>query len=122
MHFRRSRRLIPASAYYEWQDTAVGKQPWYFTPADGEPITFAGLWDEWKTRRLARSCTMIITEPNDFVVEVHGRMPVILARNSFAKGALQITFAGSNPACPTSQCGLYDAISGRVRTADIPAR
>jgi hypothetical protein len=65
---------------------------------------------------------MIITEPNDFVAEVHDRMPAILARNSFAKGGLQITFAGSNPACPTSQCGLYDAISGRVRTADIPAR
>lgn len=50
MHFRRSRCLIPASAYYEWQDTATGKQPWYFTPADGEPITFAGLWDEWKDK------------------------------------------------------------------------
>ena len=32
---------------------------------------------------------MIITEPNDFVAEVHDRMPAILARNSFAKGALQ---------------------------------
>jgi putative SOS response-associated peptidase YedK len=41
--FRRSRCLIPASGYYEWQDTAAGKQPWYFTRADGEPITFAGL-------------------------------------------------------------------------------
>jgi putative SOS response-associated peptidase YedK len=30
--FRRSRCLIPASGYYEWQDTAVGKQPYYFTP------------------------------------------------------------------------------------------
>jgi hypothetical protein len=73
MHFRRSRRLIPASAYYEWQDTAVGKQPWYFTPAGGEPITFAGYVMSGKTRRLARSCTMIITEPNDFVAEVHDR-------------------------------------------------
>jgi putative SOS response-associated peptidase YedK len=26
--------LIPASGYYEWQDTATGKQPWYFTPTD----------------------------------------------------------------------------------------
>jgi hypothetical protein len=28
----------------------TGKQPWYFTRADGEPITFAGLWDEWKDK------------------------------------------------------------------------
>jgi hypothetical protein len=27
--------LIPASGYYEWQYTAAGKQPWYFTRADG---------------------------------------------------------------------------------------
>jgi putative SOS response-associated peptidase YedK len=40
--FRRTRCLIPASGYYEWQDTATGKQPWYFTRADGEPMTFAG--------------------------------------------------------------------------------
>jgi putative SOS response-associated peptidase YedK len=44
--FRQTRCLIPASGYYDWQDTATGKQPWYFTCADGEPMTFAGLWDE----------------------------------------------------------------------------
>ena len=41
-----------------------------FTRADGEPITFAGLWDEWKdkaTGEVVKSCTMLITEPNDFV-------------------------------------------------------
>jgi putative SOS response-associated peptidase YedK len=31
---------VIASGYYEWQDTATGKQPWYFTRADGEPMTF----------------------------------------------------------------------------------
>jgi SOS response associated peptidase (SRAP) len=29
--FKRTRCLIPASGYYEWQDTADGKQPYYFT-------------------------------------------------------------------------------------------
>jgi hypothetical protein len=27
---RSTRCLIPASGYYEWQDTAEGKQPYYF--------------------------------------------------------------------------------------------
>jgi putative SOS response-associated peptidase YedK len=33
--FKRTRCIIPASGYYEWQDTPVGKQPHYFTRADG---------------------------------------------------------------------------------------
>ena len=27
---------------------------------------------------MLKSCTMLITEPNDFVAEVHDRMPVVL--------------------------------------------
>jgi hypothetical protein len=29
--FKARRCIIPASGYYEWQDTPGGKQPWYFT-------------------------------------------------------------------------------------------
>jgi putative SOS response-associated peptidase YedK len=85
--FRRTRCLIPASGYYEWQNTATGKQPWYFTRADGEPITFAGLRDEWKdkaTGEALKSCTMLITEPNDFVAEVHDRLPVVIEAKDLA--------------------------------------
>ena len=77
----------PASGYYEWQDTPGGKQPWYFTARDGSPaLTVAGLWDEWKdkeTGKSLKSCTMIITEPNEFVAEVHDRMPVLLTEDQF---------------------------------------
>jgi putative SOS response-associated peptidase YedK len=86
--FKRNRCLIPVSGYYEWQTTSGGKQPWYFTAADGSRLlTAAGLWDEWKDRtsgEVLKSCTMTITEPNDFVAEVHDRMPVLLAENQFA--------------------------------------
>ena len=79
--------LDPDSGYYEWQDTPNGKQPWYFTARDGSPaLTTAGLWDEWRDRasgETLKSCTMIITEPNDFVAEVHDRMPVLLADKDF---------------------------------------
>jgi putative SOS response-associated peptidase YedK len=81
------RRLIPMSSYYEWQPTPGGKQPWYFTAADGSPLlTAAGLWDEWKDRTTGerlKSCTMIITKPNEFVAEVHDRMPVLLTEDQF---------------------------------------
>jgi putative SOS response-associated peptidase YedK len=49
----RSRCLIPASGYYEWQNTPTGKQPYYYTAQGGSPLTIAGLCDEWKTLRLA---------------------------------------------------------------------
>jgi putative SOS response-associated peptidase YedK len=85
--FKRTRCLIPVSGYYEWQDTPNGKQPWYFTARDGSPaLTTAGLWDRWHdkaTGETLTSCTMIITTPNDFVAEVHDRMPVLLAEKDF---------------------------------------
>ena len=81
------RCLIPVSGYYEWQATPAGKQPWYFTARDGSPaLTVAGFWDEWEdraTEERLKSCTMIITQPNDFVAEVHDRMPVLLAEQQF---------------------------------------
>ena len=85
--FKRTRCLIPVSGYYEWQVTPSGRQPWYFTARDGSPaLTVAGLWDEWKnpeTGQTLKSCTMIVTEPNDFVREVHDRMPVLLEERQF---------------------------------------
>jgi hypothetical protein len=71
--FQRTRCLIPASGSYEWHDTHGGKQPYYFTRRDEQPITIAGLWDEWKdieTGERLKSCTIIITEANDLVREV----------------------------------------------------
>jgi putative SOS response-associated peptidase YedK len=42
--------------------------------------------DEWKDKasgETLKSCTMIITEPNKFVAEVHDRMPVLLAERDY---------------------------------------
>ncbi len=79
--FKRSRCLIPASGYYEWLTTATGKQPYYYTARDGSPLTFAGLWEEWKeieTGELLKSCTIIITSANELAAKVHDRIPVLL--------------------------------------------
>src|SRR5437016_902327 len=85
--FKNKRCLMPVTGYYEWQDTPEGKQPWYFTARDGSPaLTIAGLWDEWHDKAnggTLKSCTMIITKPNEFVAEVHDRMPVLLTEKDF---------------------------------------
>lgn len=84
---KKRRCIIPASGYYEWQDTPRAKQPWYFTAADSGPLlAIAGLYDEWTDRQTLKplaSCTMLITEPNAFVAEVHDRMPVLLQPSQF---------------------------------------
>jgi putative SOS response-associated peptidase YedK len=91
------------SGYYEWQTTAGGKQPWYFTAADASRLlTVAGLWDEWKDRATSeplKSCTMIITEPKDFVAEVHDRVRVLLTEDQFAPWAQR---RGGNGSVETS--------------------
>jgi putative SOS response-associated peptidase YedK len=84
--FEKTRCLIPASGYYEWQHMPGGKQPYYFTRRDGQPITIAGLWDNWRDKQIGevvKSCAMVITAPNRFVAEVHDRMPVILEAKDF---------------------------------------
>ena len=84
--FQRRRCLMPVSGYYEWADTPEGKQPHYFTRRDGQTMTVAAVQDGWvdpATREAIRSCTMVITEPNKLVAEVHDRMPVILEEKDF---------------------------------------
>jgi len=77
----RSRRcLIPADGFYEWQRTKTGKQPFYLCKADRQVFTMAGLWELWRGKdgENLESCTIITTHANDFVANVHDRMPVIL--------------------------------------------
>jgi putative SOS response-associated peptidase YedK len=58
-----------------------------FTARDDSPaLTIAGLWDEWKDKangETLKSCTMLITEPNRFVAEVHDRMPALLDEKDY---------------------------------------
>lgn len=85
--FKRNRCIIPASGYFEWTATADGrKQPHYFTRCDGEIVSIAGLFEEWKSPETGKpmlSCSMIIGPANDFVSPYHDRMPIILERHQF---------------------------------------
>jgi putative SOS response-associated peptidase YedK len=76
------RCLIPADGFYEWQARADAKrkQPFHITRADGAPFAFAGLWAIWHGPgdEVLRTCTIVTTEANDLLSDVHDRMPVIL--------------------------------------------
>jgi putative SOS response-associated peptidase YedK len=69
--------VLPVSGFYEWKkDAAGGKQPYYITRADGQPVYFAGLWDCWRDE--LESCTILTCRPNAEMAKVHSRMPCIL--------------------------------------------
>jgi putative SOS response-associated peptidase YedK len=79
--YRHRRCLIPASGFYEWQQTPDGrKQPWLFRLKTGGVFAFAGLWESWKPPAGPTLFTvaLLTTRPNDVVRTVHNRMPVIL--------------------------------------------
>jgi putative SOS response-associated peptidase YedK len=120
--FKHRRYLIPVSGYYEWQDTPKEKQPWYFTARDGSPLlTVAGLWDQWKNKETderIKSCTMTISDPNDFVGEVHDRTPVLLIPNQFDHWLSGNMGVEELKAVPTEYLQRW-AVSKRVNSSKV---
>ncbi len=87
--YRRRRCLILADGFYEWRKDpgAKTKTPVYIRLASEGPFTFAGLWERWDPdgESPLLSCTIITTEPNPLVAEIHNRMPVILPTEAHAR-------------------------------------
>ncbi|WP_138494718.1 SOS response-associated peptidase [Paenibacillus pinistramenti] len=79
-----NRILIPADGFYEWKQEEDGKQPYRFQLRDKSIYGYAGLYDVWKSPEgeWMHSCTIITTQPNGLVKQVHDRMPVILKRET----------------------------------------
>lgn len=78
-----SRRcLVPASGFYEWQQTGSGKVPHYISLKDERLFAFAGLYDHWTDEQGqdVYSYTIITTAPNALMAAIHNRMPAILRR------------------------------------------
>lgn len=98
-----SRRcLVPVDGFYEWVETDTGgKQPYRVAFEDDRPFALAGLYECWqppesKTTQTGldafggggaadagaaeplETFTIVTTEPNDLVADLHHRMAVIL--------------------------------------------
>lgn len=79
--FARKRCLVPADGFFEWERRPKGKLPHYVFRPDGAPLALAGLWASWRDPRTDErltTCTIVTTEPNELVAELHDRMPVVL--------------------------------------------
>ncbi len=77
--FRERRCLVPASGFYEWHKEGKARFPVLFSPADGKPRAFAGLWGSFKKGDDRIDCfTILTTEPGDQVGAWHHRAAVVL--------------------------------------------
>ena len=101
--YRSQRCLVPADGFYEWVETDTGdKQPYRVAFEDDRPFALAGLYERWQppepeTTQTGldafgggtsddtapddeplETFTIVTTEPNDLVADLHHRMAVIL--------------------------------------------
>ena len=84
--FASQRCLVPASGFFEWKKQGKTKQPWFIRFSESAPMWFAGLYDEWistDSGEVIPSFTIITTEANEAMEELHDRMPAILRPDSF---------------------------------------
>jgi putative SOS response-associated peptidase YedK len=85
--FRRRRCLIPADGFFEWRQEpgAKRKTPMYIRLKSSQPFAFAGLWELWSSPDGSKilSCSIITTQPNSLMQDIHNRMPVILPEEAF---------------------------------------
>jgi len=80
--FKRQRCLVVADGFYEWKKTNEGKQPYRIILEGEQLFAFAGLWDHWENENQSiSSFTIITTQPNELMKEIHNRMPVILPKD-----------------------------------------
>jgi putative SOS response-associated peptidase YedK len=73
------RCLIPATGFYEWQKLGTKKRPFHIKLQGSEYFSMAGIYDVWrKGGKELVTCSILTTQANDLLSEVHDRMPVIL--------------------------------------------
>ena len=79
--FRQRRCLVLADGFYEWRREGKQRTPMYFFQKSGEPMAFAGLWENWHSPEgeWVRSCAILTTASNSVIEPIHNRMPVILS-------------------------------------------
>ena len=86
--FKRKRCLIPATAFFEWSGEKGHKTKWCITLKDEPLFAFAGLWEWWRDPAKpnepgVESFTILTTEPNDLLSDIHDRMPVIVRAEDY---------------------------------------
>ncbi len=84
---KKRRCIVFADGFYEWKsENKMTKTPYFIHMKDNEPFAFACLWDhrtDKETGETINSSTIITTDANPLIGEIHNRMPVILEPDAF---------------------------------------
>jgi putative SOS response-associated peptidase YedK len=77
--FVRHRCLVVADGFYEWKNEGGRKRPFYVHLKNGQPFGMAGLYNLWTSPEGKQVCTatIITTDANEDLKQIHDRMPVI---------------------------------------------
>ena len=114
--YRSRRCLVPISGFYEWRATETGKQPSYIHLLNEEIICLAGLWERWGSGEGAtESFTIITTEPNEAVAQIHNRMPVIVPPSDHTRWLAGPNADGLMRPYPAEEMAIH-AVSRRVNS------
>jgi len=79
--FKRKRCLVLCDGFYEWKKiNTKEKIPYRITMKNESLFAMAGIWDSWKSEsgEFINSFSIITTEPNSLMKNIHNRMPVLL--------------------------------------------
>lgn len=88
---KQKRCLIFLDGFYEYHHVGNKTVPYRIFRKDGEPLTVAGLWDEWTdtaTGEIVKTVTIVTTVGNGMMAQIHNnpkadmgpRMPVLLKK------------------------------------------
>jgi len=80
------RCIILANGFYEWKREGQKKAPMRFVKNDQSIFPIAGLWSTYirPDGTKLHTCTLITTQANKVVSQLHDRMPVILTEAAVA--------------------------------------
>ena len=80
--FKKHRCLVLADGFYEWDKKRARRIPYRVVMKDEHPFALAGICDYWKDNKgdELKSFSIITTEANLLISNIHDRMPVILSR------------------------------------------
>ncbi|WP_340104719.1 SOS response-associated peptidase [Rhodohalobacter sp. 8-1] len=84
--FKSQRCIVPANGFYEWKTTSSEKVPHFVQRKQSNLMHFAGLWEEWQdpdSGETINSYTIITTDANKPMQELHDRMPALLLQEEF---------------------------------------
>jgi putative SOS response-associated peptidase YedK len=109
--FERRRCLIVADGFFEWKALGKRRQPYAIALESRAPFALAGVWESWQdpeSGEWVRSCSIVTTEANALVGQIHDRMPVILDPTDYAR------WLGEESVAPAELKGLLRPFGGEL--------